>query len=105
LRSDLERVSTELENEILQNQDRKKKIRVYVDKLTADKTRLEEQLTERQQLVNSLTKDREGQIQQILELNQKVETIREQVPGLSFSHGLRLSSPSPSSHLKGFVSK
>jgi predicted nucleic acid-binding Zn-ribbon protein len=75
----VERISSELENEITQNQDRKKKIRVYVDKLTADKAKLEEQLAEKQQTVNSLTKDRDGQIQQILELNKKLEAVREQV--------------------------
>lgn len=79
MKLEIERISSELENEIAQNQDRKKKIRVYVDKLTADKAKLEEQLAEKQQTISSLTKDRDIQVQQILDLNNKIESIREQV--------------------------
>lgn len=67
----MEKLSTQLENETLQNQDRRKKIRVYVDKLQGDKTRLEEQVAGKVAELTAVSREKELLLERITDLTSK----------------------------------
>jgi predicted nucleic acid-binding Zn-ribbon protein len=75
---EVESLKSNLESEVLQNQDRKKKIRVYVDKLTADKASLHDQLESKKAAFNALTEDRNNICTQMLQTTDRLKLVQEE---------------------------
>lgn len=79
LKSEIENLTSQLNAEIAQSQERKKKIRVYVDKLTSDKQRLEEQLSEKSRDLSEVISSRDEALLQVSALTVRADTIKDQM--------------------------
>jgi len=76
IKLELEKAAAQLESEVQQNLERKKKIRVYVDKLTSDKVQLETQLLEKTQWADKCQKEVEALRAELSDARRSLDSIQ-----------------------------